>query len=885
MRENVFPTGQNKKGASAMSVGNKSSRRSVSQKMMSASFVMFALIILVFAVISLLAAKFRAESDSFNNMNNAASVISGIVSDYMTPVTDSASAAASSDSFTKYIISLGSCSDFEEMQAADGYSTVMETLDSIAASDKDVASVWLAAESGKALVANGERYISEDELKLTSLYWYNEVNLSSEKVRVFCSGTSKSLFDGSEEVVTVIAPIYISQSMAGYVGAEVKMSGLKKILGQYTLNSGCYPVITCDYGSVIYSPQSSDFLERFDINTAPLTNVLIQSGSVSDGIDSYSDGLKSVYFSVDNTTVSNWSVIVLFDSDILTGGLYKFCLSEIVILICLSAIAIIIIKNKLAKETSLVPRINEALDQLAAGCRYTIDTAYSGDNALTVIAEKINMISSALSEKNNIIMQYTANDTLTGLPNRMSLYNKIEELIARNASSETISDSGRFAVMFVDIDNFKWLNETLGHNFGDAVLCTFSKTLSSSVSKTGSVFRFSGDEFIILVEFGNDYNKIYKVINNLQSAFSSQIRVMADNIYIKFSVGVSIYPDDDSTADMLLRDADLALHKAKESGKDRVSFYTNASKRTKLGKAVIARQISAALEQKELYLNYQPIISTDSCDIHGFEVLLRWNSPEYGNIPPTDFINVAEETGDIVQIGMWIFENSCRTLKFLCDNYRDDIIMSINVSPVQLRRADYIETIKHVIEITQVNPKNIQLEITESTLIDFIDKGDSVIEQINNMGIALALDDFGTGYSSLNYLKNFPIKCLKIDKSFVDEINNNKRDQAITDSIIDLVHNLGIKTVAEGIETVGQYNFLKEMKCDYIQGFLMSKPLDETDALEFVERYDDLHKPDSRILEEHEKQLADERQQRASRKKSEQPEITDTNLVDGTISK
>ncbi len=181
--------------------------------------------------------------------------------------------------------------------------------------------------------------------------------------------------------------------------------------------------------------------------------------------------------------------------------------------------------------------------------------------------------------------------------------------------------------------------------------------------------------------------------------------------------------------------------------------------------------------------------------------------------------------------------------------------MSVNVSPVQLKRPDYIDHIRRVIDITQVKPENIQIEITENLFIDFIDSDSDTIDQINKMGISLALDDFGTGYSSLNYLKNFPIKCLKIDKSFVDEINQNKRDYALTDSIIDLVHNLGIKTIAEGIETVGQFNFLTRMHCDYIQGFLMSKPLNEAAALEFVKKYDALHKPDEQKLMDNEKLL------------------------------
>ncbi len=872
-----------------MSVSNKRTKEAVSSKMTKAVIIMFAALVAIFAAISFLAAKFRAETESSNTMYNASNVISGLVCDHMTPKLKAAESAAYSETAKNFISSLGSGSSLTEMSSAEGYEDICAMLDELAYSDNDVISAWIISESGKSLLADGGRYLSPEELNLESLYWHRELGLEGTARRVFCSAYAPSLFDKNENAVSVIAPVYAAEHIVGYVGLEIKLSSITKILEQYTLNSGCYPVISSGYGSMIYSPSSQDFTSRFNVNSAPLINVLRQSSLMKDGIDSYSSGAgfgDTIYFSIDNTSVPNWSVIVLFDSEVLNGGLYRFCFIEVIILICLMVIFLIVMRNKLEKEIVLLPRINEAVLRISEGdYKYTIDTAYCGQNSLSDTAEKINSIAASLNSKAEIIRQYTDTDILTGLPNRMSLYSKIETLIERSLSDETISDSGHFAVMFVDVDNFKWLNETLGHNFGDAVLCTFANTLSDALRKTACVYRFSGDEFIILVEFGNDYNKIYKIIRILQNAFANPIRVMTDNIYLKFSMGVSIFPDDASTADMLLRDADVALHRAKENGKDRVSFYTNATNRRQFGKAAIAQLISDALKTGEMYLNYQPIISADTCDIHGFEVLLRWNNQQFGNIPPTEFISVAEETGAIVQIGMWIFENACRFLKVLCDNYRDDIIMSINVSPVQLKRADYLETIQHVIEITQVNPKNIQIEITESTLIDFVDNKDSVIEKINDMGISLALDDFGTGYSSLNYLKNFPIKCLKIDKSFVDEINNNKRDQAITDSIIDLVHSLGIKTVAEGIETVGQYSFLKGMKCDYIQGFLMSKPLDEEAALEFVERYDDLHKPDSRILAEHEKQLADEKHQRELEKEHEIPEAGSSNLVDGTISK
>lgn len=845
-------------------------------------------LLLVFSAIVLLLAKIRTESSSLNTMTNSAEVISGIVKDYMSPKIDAVKNAANEKLVADFLG--GNVESEKDVKSLTEYNDISDMLSEMALANSDVVSSWIVFESDMVLLSNDGTFINSDALSLNELYWYNDIMIRGLSEYVYCTSVSDSLVYPEKSVVSVISPVYASENIIGFVGMEIEKTGIEKILEQYTFNSRCYPILTCNYGSIVYSPSSSDFTSRYDIKSAPLLNILVQSSSLDNGIDNFASGSRfnaKNYFNVDKSVVPNWNMIIIFDKAAIDGGVYSLCFWSIIVLACLLILMIIFVRNKVKYESTVLTKITESVDNIASdNFKYVIDTSAVPDNNLIKTAEQLNKISSTLAAKNEIILQYSLNDTLTGIPNRNTLYYHLESIISRNKSSETISD-GRFAVMFVDLDNFKWLNENLGHNFGDAVLCTFATMLSTSLSKTGRVFRFSGDEFIVIVEFGDNYQKIYKAIDTMQSVFSKQIKVMSDNIYIKFSVGVSIYPDDDDTADMLLRDADMALHKAKDSGKDRVSFYTNAAKRQNFSKAAISQQISEAIKNGELYLNYQPIISSDTCDIHGFEVLVRWDSPIFGHIPPQEFINVAEETGDIVQIGMWIFESACRFLKTLCENYRDDIIMSINVSPIQLKRADFLDSIKHVIEITQLDTKNIQVEITESTLIDFIDNDNSVIEEMNKMGISLALDDFGTGYSSLNYLKNFPIKCLKIDKSFVDEINNNERDQAITDSIIDLVHNLGIKTVAEGIETVGQYNFLKDMKCDYIQGFLMSKPLNEEDALEFVERYDDLHKPDKNIMEEHEKQLAVERDNILKQKQEEEQKVAErgSELVDGIISK
>ncbi|MDE6132816.1 MAG: GGDEF domain-containing protein, partial [Oscillospiraceae bacterium] len=573
---------------------------------------------------------------------------------------------------------------------------------------------------------------------------------------------------------------------------------------------------------------------------------------------------NEVYYYCKSNGISGWNVIVIFDGSEINGDVYSAFRQQFLILLCMCVLLIIYIINILHRESSPLHEIRDCTKEIASG-NYNYRIKNIAKNELGAVAQNVNRIAEIMQAKTSVISSYNTTDILTGLKNRSAMYERLNDIIQTREDGRS-----RFALMFVDIDNFRWLNETLGHNYGDEVLSRFGTIIKEQLPNDMSVFRFSGDEFIIIKEFDTDYSEVYSAIENLHNRFNNPIEIMNDKIYIKFSIGVSIFPDDDVTPERLLRNAETALHRAKDSGKDRVAFYTNTNRdRSSFSKAEIARSLPDALQNGELFLHYQPIVSTATRDIHGFEVLLRWISPEFGVVPPADFINVAEESGDIVKIGTWIFESACRTLKQINETIDPNIIMSINVSPVQLKRDDYIGHIKQVIDITRVNPKNIQLEITESTLIDFTDSNSSLINEINKLGISLALDDFGTGYSSLNYLKNFPIKCLKIDKSFIDEINNNQRDYAITDSIIDLVHGLGIHTVAEGIETVGQYNFLAEMKCDYIQGFLMSKPLDERDAIEFLESYDALHKPDERQLRENEKQLADEREQQRLEKEKE----------------
>ena len=632
----------------------------------------------------------------------------------------------------------------------------------------------------------------------------------------------------------------------GTVYLKINIPAMGEYVSRNLSNEGAYAVIYDPKGKVVFSPVGvNSLMSEADIRLSEIG--LAESGNIL----RFHSGKTTHYF-YNQKLSSGWVISVLFDGKVAIGDFTRLYTQQVIILACLFALETIATLNAIRHEAKDIPEISSSIAQISQG-NYNFRINSTSENEIGLIARSVDELAQTLQDKNAVIDDYVNLDATTGLYNRYKMYEYIEDLAAVRED-----ENDRFALIFIDIDNFKWITETLGHKQGDAFLREFGQRIKKIMPR---VFRFSGDEFIVVTELDTpDYEiRIKEIVNNIREQFRVPIEILNNKLYAQFSAGISIYPDDDKNLDMLLRDADIAMQRAKEKSKGHTEYFNTSLHEKVQSKSAIAQKLNMAVENKELFLVFQPIVSVENGVLHGFEALVRWENPELGYVSPASFVEVAEETGIMEKIGTWVLENGCKALRQM-NAYNKDIIMSINVSAVQLKRSDFISKIMRTLSIFEINPANLQIELTETSFVDILEgENGKKLQQLADMGIALALDDFGTGYSSFSYLKDMPIKTLKVDKSFVDEIGSKQKDYQIASSIIGMVRELGIKTVVEGVESLEQYKILSDFKCDYIQGYLMSKPLREADAMEFVIEYDALHKPSEQSLTENSDKLAMER--------------------------
>lgn len=437
----------------------------------------------------------------------------------------------------------------------------------------------------------------------------------------------------------------------------------------------------------------------------------------------------------------------------------------------------------------------------------------------TDISER-KLAENALREQQSRLNYMAFHDSLTALPNRSLFYDRIFHGLARARRSNS-----KLALMLLDIDRFKVINDSLGHDSGDLLLKAIALRLNEGVRDMDTVARLGGDEFVVVLEGVHDLDDVIFVANKLLVTLARPLEISGHEITTTVSIGVSMFPEDGADTDELLKNADIAMYKAKEAGKNNCQFYAKGMSATAVNYLLLENDLRRAVEQNQLILYYQPQVNLQTGELTGVEALVRWQHPERGLVSPAHFIPLAEETGLIVPIGEWVLREACRQQKAWLNAGKRVGRMAVNLSPRQFRQKNFPGKVEAILRETQLKAENLELEITESCAMEHAGETINQLNQLNQMGLFLAIDDFGTGYSSLAYLQRFPIQKLKIDSSFIHDINDDQGDAAIAKSIIGLAHNMQLCVVAEGVETECQADWLRKQGCDQGQGFLYAKPL------------------------------------------------------------
>ena len=456
-------------------------------------------------------------------------------------------------------------------------------------------------------------------------------------------------------------------------------------------------------------------------------------------------------------------------------------------------------------------------------------------------------ISRVLEETKEHFRHAAFHDSLTGLPNRAMF----TELLKAEIESSSRSNGHKFAVLFLDLDRFKNVNDSLGHTHGDLLLVAFAERLERTLRPVDTLARFGGDEFAILLSGMNDATDAVRVAQRIQDELSQPFMLDKSSASATASIGIALSSSGYDRADDILRDADIAMYRAKENGKARYELFDQGMHARAVSRLQLESDLRQAIEKKEFAVYYQPIVALPTGRLAGFEALVRWNHPRHGLVQPGDFIPVAEETGLIVPIGQWVLNEACAQVRQwqLDSPSHRALSLSVNLSARQVAQPNLLDRIKEALDKSKLNPHCLKLEITESVVMENAEAAALMFKQLRSLGVQLSIDDFGTGYSSLSYLHRFPLNYLKIDRSFVSRLTTDN-DNAIVRTISTLARNLGMEVIAEGIETEEQYQQLKMLGCEYGQGYLFSRPVDNTGVQHLLAQ--DAHRdtePDLNLVE------------------------------------
>ncbi len=652
------------------------------------------------------------------------------------------------------------------------------------------------------------------------------------------------------------APIIDSEnnSIQGYVISTIHTDYFKSYLNSITIGESGFCILLDKVGTVIYHPDSS--LVGKEINSEKLSSLVdnYNTGSImsSGTFEYFFENTNQVYgYSI--VPKLNWVLLVKQDiSDI--QSVTAIMLTALIIICAVLLVIIIIFANYLARYISTpIIALRDAMRTASDG-NLTVQSNIKSNNELGELSKNFNkmlhiiktnyedlesMHEELLSNEEQLRSNYdhieflAYHDTLTNLPNKLAFLDYANAVLNNSEAHDKIH-----AIYFVDLDNFKTVNDTLGHEYGDTLLVKTAQLLSSILGNNGMLARAGGDEFLLLKEDISTKETAVEFASQIIETFRNPLDLDGEIVYVSMSIGISIYPENGLSPKNLIKNSDIAMYKSKDTGKNKFTLFDAKMEEELNRNTLILEVLRNSIESKDIYLQYQPLIELESNSIIGFEALMRIHNERLGYLSPSEFIPIAEESGLITELSSWLIREACSYNKKLITLGYNPRPVSVNISSVQINRPGFIGMLSEILEETELPPEYLELEITESTLVSSIMDATKLLSNLQDVGVKVSLDDFGTGYSSLNYLTKMPIDTLKIDKSFIDNICTNEKDAQIAESIIQLAHSLEIKVVAEGVESEDQLALLRGKRCDIIQGFIFSPPLHPDELLEIIKEDD-----------------------------------------------
>lgn len=649
------------------------------------------------------------------------------------------------------------------------------------------------------------------------------------------------------ESIDVVSPIIIKSQIVGLIRANIT----SRYFGSFIPEDGSAFIMTNDGG---YLFTSTGLTGQRELETQAF-NCLNGADNSKDYGHLKASSFKNIY-GFCKLSDSNWLYLIKQQGTQYQQILATLPITMSITLIIILMIAIWVSRILSAKYTEPIFTLRDNMTDASSGnldvkCDVASDDEFGDlsrmfNSMMDIISNNYKELSASkaaleVSEqelKKNYahIEQLAYHDDLTGLYNRVA-FMKYAYKIFHDASV----GASKHAIFFIDLDNFKNINDTLGHDYGDLLLKDVSDRMLSCIASDDILARNGGDEFLILKNRFDTVDDLENFASQLVNVVHHPFILNDETAVVSMSVGIAVFPNNGLTVSELIKNADIAMYNAKNSGKNSYRFFDSYMEDDVNRKNDLADILSHVIDKNEIYLQYQPQVNVESGQVTGYEALMRIESELVGFISPAEFIPIAEETGIINILGEWALIEACNFNQVLIKSGFGPLRVSVNVSTTQLKDDHLIDIIKSIPEKTGMDLKHLEIEITESVLMNSFEHNLKLINQMKELGCSIALDDFGTGYSSFNYLTQIPIDTLKIDKSFIDGICSNEKDRCIADSIIDLAHKMDISVVAEGVEDNEQLQILQNQFCDTLQGYLFSKPLNSTDFIELLSKHKTLH--------------------------------------------